>query len=392
MALFKFNDDNLLVSLDIGSYAIRCAVFQKSTQNPLKLISFKEQKSQGLAGAQVIHFEKFHSVLSELLAKSENFCKRSFSEIFLGFSPNFHNLSSQGMAALISREVTQEDVDLTIKTACAINIPKQETCIHAIPNFFSVDGQKPSLNPIGAIGLRLEAKVQLITIAQHYCQNIQKSLQILGYAPREFVHNLIAFGNSFTSFQQKKQGICVCDIGYKTSRLLVYHQGKILATFIINMGGDHFTEALAQKFHIPKQEAEHLKETQGQIFYDDTSKDLSMQALSDLYLSRKLFSQTLEASAEQLLQKIKQTLDHYKILNLLDSGFIFTGGTAYLPGFIKLASFFLEGQVAHPTQIYQNFRHTNNFSIIKQAYENNKTKSKKSSNRLVKKFHWKNYF
>ena len=393
MSLFKFNDDSLLVSLDIGSYALRCAVFRKKEQIPLELISFKEVKTSGMEESRVTHFEEIISTLDEILSSSEDSCKSSFSEIWLGFSPSFYSFHSQGMAALISREVTKQDRDLAVETACAVPLPEGHICLHKNPEFFSVDGKEGVLNPLGLSGLRMETEVHLVSIPQFYCQDIIKALKTLGYSPKAFFHNLVAFGQHFTSFQQKRKGICVCDIGYKSTRLIAYHKGKALAMISIPIGGDHFTEALANQFHIPKEEAEYLKETKGNLLIQTFDQEEASLEVSNgsLYLSRKLFSQTLEKAAEKLLQKIKESLDHYKLLDQMSSGFLFTGSTAYLPGFTELAGFHLGGPVSHPTNKYENFKQTNNFTLIEQAYLENKLNRPKQ-NLPYKRWAWRELF
>lgn len=380
MALFKFNDDSLLVSLDVGSYAIRCAVFRKDEQFPLELLAFTEKRTSGLEESQVINFEDLSLAFSEVLESAEELCKSSFSEVWLGFSPPFHSFCSQGMVALVSREVTKRDVDIAVETACAVPLPEGHICLHSNPESFRVDAQAEVLNPLGLSGLRLETEVRLITIPQVYCRDMIKVLKVLGYTPRSFFHNLVTFGQNFTSFQNKKNGICFCDIGYKSSRVIVYYNGKTEKMFSIPMGGYHFSSALASQFNLPLEEAELLKETKGKLFFNSYDEKNSIEAVSaSLYFSRKLFTQVLEKTAEELLEKIKTMLIHHNLMEKISSGFIFTGGTTGLPGFIELASFSLGGQVSHPKKMYENYKQTSNFALVQQAYLENKLKVQKQN-------------
>ena len=393
MALFKFNDDSLLVSLDIGSYSVRCAVFRKNEQFPLELLSFIEKRSLGLDESRITNFEDLSLVFSEVLESSEELCKSSFSDIWLGFSPSFYSFRSQGMAALISREVTKKDLDMAVETACAVPLPNGHICLHNNPESFCVDGQAKVLNPLGLSGLRLETEVYLVTTPQFYCRDMINALKNLGYTPRAFFHNLIAFGQNFTSVQQKKNGVCVCDIGYKSTRVIVYFNGETSAMFSIPIGGEHFSLALTQQFNISIEESEILKETKGKLLFQsyEEEEDSIEVGNGSLYLSHKLFTQTLERTAENFFKQIKNALSHYKLLEKISSGFLFTGGTAYMPGFNELAGFYLGGQVSHPKNLYENFKQTNNFALIQQAYLEDKLKNQKqkfSSKRMV----WRELF
>ena len=380
MALFKLNDDSLLVSLDAGSYGIRCAVFRKSEHFPLELLAFTENKSFGLEESRIVNFESLSLVFSEVLGRAEELCKSSFSEIYLGFSPPFHSFRSQGMVALADREVTKPDLELAVQTACAVPLPNQHICLHNHPGSFRVDAQAEVLNPLGLSGLRLETEVCLVSVPQFYCRDIIKALKFLGYIPKSFFHSLVAFGQNFTNFQQKKNGVCLCDIGHKSARVIVYINGKIEKMFFIPIGGHHFSLDLASQFNIPLEEAELLKETKGQLLFGSyEEKDSIELPNTSVYLSRKLFVQTLEKTAEKLFDQIKAELIHHKLMEKVSSGFIFTGGTACLPGFTELASFYLGRQVSHPKNLYENFKQTNNFALIQQAYLENQFKAPKQN-------------
>ena len=375
MALFKLNDDSLLASLDIGSYTIRCAVFRKSASFPLELIAFTEQKTSGLEESRITHFESLSLAFSTVLESAEELCKSSFSEVWLGFSPPFHSFRSQGMVALSSKEVTKKDLDLAIQTACAVPLPHQHICLHSLPESFYVDGGVEVLNPLGLSGLRLETTIRLVSIPEFYRKDITKALKILGYKPRAFFHNLIAFGQNLTSFEQRKNGVCLCDIGHKSTRAIVYLNNKIENLFIIPLGGHHFSQALARQFNISLESAELLKETKAQLLFGSHGAEKSIEVPhSSLYLSQKIFAQTLEKTAENILNQIKERLKNTKLMEKLSSGFVWTGKTAYLPGFKELAGFHLGGPVSHPKKSYPNFNQTNNFTLIQQAYLENKLK------------------
>lgn len=373
MTLFKFNDDNLLVSVDIGSYAIRCAVFRKGEQFPLELLAFAEKKTAGLEESRILNSDDLSLSLSEVLNSAEELCNSSFSTVWIGFSPPFHYSRSQGMLALINREVSQNDVDLCVKTACAVPLPDGHIGLHSTPESFCVDNQTDVLNPLGLSGLRLETDVRLVTTPHFYSKDLIKVLKNLGYKPLAFFHNLVAFSQNFTSPQMKKEGICFCDLGYKSTRGIVYHKGKTVKMFSIPIGGYHFSAALCTQFNISLEMAEQLKETQGQLLFSSYEKgEAPITANKDLYLSRKLFIQVLEKTTEKLLEQIKQTLTSHNLIKYLSSGFMFSGGTSSIKGFTEFSSFYLGKPVSHPHKIYEKFKPENNLALVQQAYLENK--------------------
>ena len=383
MALFKLNDDSLLASLDIGSYAVRCAVFQKSDQIPFKLLAYTEEKTQGLDEARITDFENVSLVFSEVLSKAEELCGSSFSEVWLGFSPPFHSFRSKGMVALSSKTVTKKDLDLAVHTACAVSLPHQHKRLHIRPEVFSVDSQPELLNPLGLSGLRLETEARLISAPELYCQNLNRVLKNLGYKPKAFFLNLLALGEHLSSFDQKKNGVCLCDMGHKSSRLIVYLNNKIEDIFSIPMGAWHLTQFLSSQFNLSFEQAESLKHSSAEFLFNSyIQKESALETpQTNLYISRKAFSKSLEKSLELILSQIQSRLSSKNLMDKISSGFIFTGQTSYIKGFIELAEFYLGRPACHPRPFYDNFKVTNAFALLQQAYAENKLYHSKQKTR-----------
>ncbi|MCY4321872.1 MAG: hypothetical protein OXC37_05695 [Bdellovibrionaceae bacterium] len=373
MAFFKLNDDSLLVSLDLGSYATRCAVFKKSDQLPFKLLAYTEQQTQGLEESRITDFESLSLVFSEVLSSAEELCRSSFSELWLGFSPPFHSFRSKGMVALPNKEVTKKDIDLVIHTACAISLPNQHKKLHSRPEAFSVDSQPEVLNPLGLTGLRLETDVRLISTPELYCKDLHKVLKNLGYKPKAFFHTLLAFGENLTSFDQKKNGICLCDIGHNSTRGIVYLNHKIEDMFSIPIGAYHLTQFLSSQFNLSFELAESLKHNSSEFLLNTYSQgEEPLETSQDnLYISRKAFSSSLEQALSKILEEVKLRLSK-QLLDSISSGFIFTGETAYIKGFTDWAEFYLGKPVCVPQNTYDNFKSTNCFTLLQQAYLDNK--------------------
>ena len=379
MAFFKLNDDSLLVSLDLGFYQTRCSIFRKSAQYPLELLSFVEKKTEGLGEDLVSNFESLSLALSSVLTEAEEKTGSYFSEVWLGISPSFYSMRCRGMAALSSRQVRAEDVDLALKTARAVPLPSEDICLHSLPQFFEVDGQGEISQPLGLSGLRLETEVFLLAAPEKLCRDIVRSLKVLGYNVKSVFHNLPSFAYSMTSSDQKSQGSAFVDIGEKTTRALIFKDSKIKKVFSFPLGGFHFTKALSQTFHISMEQASLLKEKHAQLLFDSYDEtDTVLIPDTEVYVSKKLFIQTLEKKAEELLSLLKKELEEGDLKGELRAGYVLTGATSHIPGFLELAQFHLGGEVSYPTKLYENDKQRAGFSLIEMAYLENKIKQEKS--------------
>lgn len=371
MVQFKISNQNVVAALDIGTSSVRCAVVYKEPSSPLERLAYVEGESNGFYQGRVQDFHGAVASLGKILESAEGAAKASFSNLWIGFSCPFQSFRSTGMAALPLREVRKKDVELAMKTACAVPLPERHVKIHSLPQMFSVDGEPPVSNPLGLSGLRLETRVHIVTVPQSYCMDITKVLKELGSAPKGFIHNLIAFSEMAVSDEQKKEGICFCDVGSASTRFIVYKDGQILEMFEIPIGGDDFSKALANQFKIPVYEAENLKIQYGKFFSklvgEEEQIDLGSQGL---FLSYKSFAETLEKTAKKLLYSIKERMQSCSNMpKNFKPWFLFTGQTVFSPGFLNLAGFEWGESILQSVDSLNGseFKKNNTFSIIDQA-------------------------
>ena len=372
MARFKFHNDQVIAGLDIRSSSICCSVALKKTQGELQFLSFNEKPSKGLEGSRIVDFNSLIPVIGELLEEAEDVSKSSFSEVWVGLNSPFQSFTSQGMVVLPTREVIKKDIELALETACAVPLSPRHQMIHKLPQGFNIDGKGEVVNPIGLSGLRLETTVRIVTVPEFYCQDLVKVLKVLGCAPKGFVYSLIAYGENLVEDQRKKEGCCFCDIGQKSSRFIIYHKGKIKKLFSLPIGGECLTLALAHQFKVSYNEAEYLKIQKGRLQAHSILEEEVIQGeREDFFLSKKSFSQTLEKSLSSFFQSIKNYISSNELEEYLSSGFVFSGSTSLLPGFLEMAQLELGASVSYPLNIIsetKNSKQDKIFSLIKQAY------------------------
>ena len=380
---FKINRRDVVAALDIGASSFRCAAAIQKPSGDLEKLAYAERESAGVRGGRITDFELASNSAARVMEAAEEEAGVSFSEMFVGFSAPFHAFRSAGMAALPSREVRLKDMRLAVATACAVPLPDRCIQIHSLPQMFSVDGGPPAANPEGLSGLRLETRVFIVAAEEFYLRDTAKVLREAGGSLRGFVHNLTAFAEAAVLEERKREGICFCDIGRDSSRAVVYKDGEMVDMFETAFGGEDFSKALAARFKIPLPDAERLKRRYGrfdsrrineedQIEFSGAggaSADARATTSGGRFLSRKSLALALESCAKKFFITLKKQLRSINRLKDVQSRYLFTGRTAFAPGFLSLAEAELGESVLQDMGAgdARNFQENNTFAIIEQA-------------------------
>ena len=146
-----------------------------------------------------------------------------------------------------------------IDAAKAVAIPADQKILHVLPQEFIVDGQEGIRDPIGMSGVRLEAKVHIVTGAESAAQNIEKCIQRCGLEVDDVVLEQLASSFAVLTEDEKELGVCLVDIGGGTTDLAVFSSGAIRHTAVIPIAGDQVTNDIAVSMRTPTQYAEDIK-------------------------------------------------------------------------------------------------------------------------------------
>ena len=365
----------MVAALDIGASSVRCAAAVQKPSGALEKLAFAERESAGVRGGRITDFEAASNAVASSAAAAEDEAGVSFSEMFVGFSGPFHSFRSAGMAALPLREVRLKDMRLAVETACAVPLPDRHIQIHSLPQMFSVDSGPPAADPEGLSGLRLETRVFIVAAPEFYLRDTAKVLREAGGSLKGFVHNLTAFAEAAVLEERKREGICFCDIGRDSSRAAVYKDGETVNMFEMSFGGEDFSKALAARFKIPLPDAERLKRREGRfdsrLINEEDQIDFGAGATGSggRFLSRKSFAATMESCAKKFFAALKKELRSINRLKDVQSRYLFTGRTAFAPGFLSLAEAELGESVLQDmgAGFARNFQENNTFAIIEQA-------------------------
>ncbi len=246
------------------------------------------------------------------------------------------------MIAIKNREVNKDDIRRVIDAAKAIAIPMDREVIHILPQEFIIDDQDGIKEPLGMSGVRLEAKVHIVTGAVASAQNIIKSCQRAGVGVADIVLEQLASSEAVLSPDEKELGVALIDIGGGTTDIAIFVDGAIKHTAVLSLGGNHLTNDIAVGLRTPMAEAEKIKQAYGccltsMVGKDETIEVPSVGGREARVLSRQLLAEILEPRVEEIFTLVNREIVKSGFEDVIASGVVITGGTSILPGMPELA-------------------------------------------------------
>ena len=339
----KRSDRNLLVGLDIGTSKVVAIVGEMHADGALEIIGIGSHPSRGLKKGVVVNIESTVQSIQRAVEEAELMAGCEIHSVYAGIAgSHVRSLNSHGIVAIKDKEVVQGDVERVIDAAKAVAIPADQKILHVLPQEYIIDSQEGIRDPIGMSGVRLEAKVHIVTGADSAAQNIVKCVQRCGLAVDDIVLEQLASSYAVLTEDEKDLGVCVVDIGGGTTDIAVFGGGAIRHTAVIPIAGDQVTNDIAVSMRTPTQYAEDIK-----IKYacalsqlanpDETIEGPSVGDRPPRRLARQTLAEIVEPRYEELFGLIRDELRRSGLEESVATGIVLTGGSAKMEGAIELA-------------------------------------------------------
>lgn len=334
--------DNLIVGLDIGTTKI-CAIVGNVTDDGIDIVGIGTSPSRGMRKGVVINIESTVASIKKAVEEAELMAGCEIRSVYAGIAGgHIKGFNSQGVIAIKNREVTSDDVKRVIDAAKAIAIPMDREVIHILPQEFIIDDQDGIREPLGMSGVRLEAKVHIVTGAVASAQNIVKACNRAGLDVADIVLEQLASSESVLSADEKELGVALVDIGGGTTDIALFVDGAIKHTAVLSLGGNHLTNDIAVGLRTPMAEAEKIKQKYGCCLTSIVGKDETIEVPSvggrkPRVLSRQLLAEILEPRVEEIFTLVNREIVKSGFEDLIASGVVITGGTTILEGMPELA-------------------------------------------------------
>lgn len=334
---------NLLVGLDIGTSKVVAIVGEMQSTGDVEVIGIGSHPSRGLKKGVVVNIESTVQSIQRAVEEAELMAGCQIHSVYAGIAgSHVRSLNSHGIVAIRDKEVTQGDVDRVIDAARAVAIPADQKILHILPQEFIIDSQEGVREPVGMSGVRLEAKVHMVTGAVSAAQNIIKCVRRCGLEVDDVILEQLASSHSVLTDDEKELGVCLVDIGGGTTDIAVFTDGAIRHTAVIPIAGDQVTNDIAVALRTPTQHAEEIKVRYACALSqlagaEETIEVPSVGDRPPRRLSRQTLAEVVEPRYEELMTLVQAELRRSGFEDLIAAGIVLTGGSAKMEGAIDLA-------------------------------------------------------
>lgn len=352
-------EGNLIVGLDIGTSKVVAIVGEVTAEGTLEVIGLGSHKSTGLKKGVVVNIESTVQSIQRAVEEAELMAGCRIHSVYAGIAgSHIRSLNSHGIVAIRDREVLPLDVERVIDAAQAVAIPADQKILHILPQEYLVDDQEGVRKPLGMSGVRLEAKVHLVTCAVNAMQNIEKCIRRCGLEVDDVILEQLASSYAVLTEDEKDLGVCLVDIGGGTTDIAIFTDGAIRHTGVIPIAGDQVTNDIAMALRTPTPNAEELKVKYACALASLARPEESIEVPSvgdraPRELSRQALAEVVEPRYEELFNLIQGELRRSGYEELLAGGVVLTGGTSKMEGVVDLAEeiFHMPVRLGSPQQV-----------------------------------------
>jgi cell division protein FtsA len=339
----KKTDRNLIVGLDIGTSKVAAIVGELTNEGTIEVVGIGSNPSRGLKKGVVVNLESTVHSIQRAVDEAELMAGCKINSVFAGIAgSHIGSLNSHGIVAIKDKEVTQSDVDRVIDSARAVAIPADQRILHILPQEFIIDRQEGIKEPVGMSGIRLEARVHMVTGAVSAAQNLIKCIRRCQLEVEDIILEQLASCTSVLTEDEKELGVCLVDIGGGTTDIAIFTEGAIRHTAVIPIAGDQVTNDIAVALRTPTQHAEELKIKYACALTQLASLDetIEVHSIGDRpvrKISRQNLAEIVEPRYEELMMLVQSELRRSGFEDMIGAGIVLSGGSAKIEGAIELA-------------------------------------------------------
>jgi cell division protein FtsA len=333
---------SIIVGLDIGTSKV-CSAVGEVTEHGVEIIGIGSHGSLGMRKGVVINIDNTVASIKKAVEEAALMAGCEINTVFTGIAgSHIKAFNSHGVVAVKTREVSQGDLDRVLDAAKAVAIPTDQEVVHVLPQDYIIDDQDGIKDPLGMSGVRLEARVHIVTGATTAMQNIVKCCNRSGLHVADVALMPVACADAVLTEDEKDLGVALADMGSGTTDITIFHDGTVKHTAVLPIGGNHVTNDIAAGLRTPFADAERIKLRYGCAMASMVADQVRLEVPSSAgkpqrSVSRQILCEIIEPRMDEVFQLIRREILKSGYEDYLGSGVVMTGGSMLLPGALEAA-------------------------------------------------------
>ncbi len=333
---------SIIVGLDIGTSKV-CSAVGEMSEHGIEIIGIGSHGSSGMRKGVVINIDNTVASIKKAVEEAALMAGCEINTVFTGIAgSHIKAFNSHGVVAVKTREVSQRDLDRVLDAAKAVAIPSDQEVVHVLPQDYIIDDQDGIKDPLGMSGVRLEARVHIVTGATTAMQNIVKCCNRSGLHVADVALMPLACADAVLTDEEKDLGVALVDMGSGTTDITIFHDGTVKHTAVLPIGGNHVTNDIAAGLRTPFADAERIKLRHGCAKASMVVEQVRLEVPSSAgkpqrSVSRQILCEIIEPRMDEVFQLIRREILKSGYEDYLGAGVVMTGGSMLLPGALEAA-------------------------------------------------------
>jgi len=331
----------IVSAIDVGTTKIATIVANVRTPDDIEVLGVGVVPSHGLHKGIVVNMDEAKASIADSIKEAQRISGMRIESVSVGVTGrHISSLNNRGVVSIPrdDRLVRSQDLKRVLSAARSIPVPEGKKLLHAIPRYYTLDGEERVKQPVGMHGTRLDVETHIITASVSSVQNLVKCVRSVGIEVEDLILEPLASGEAVLSQQERDSGVIMADVGGGTTDIAVFKEGNIYHTSIIPVAGYQVTSDLAIGLGLPFHIAERMKKTYGNVTPGlDTSKETTVTGMENGHsASYRDLCDIIRSRMEELFELILLEMPTTDYQTLAPCGLVLTGGTANLTGLDEL--------------------------------------------------------
>lgn len=339
----KNEDENMIVSLDVGTNKVTALIAEVRSEGELNIIGVGVTTARGMDKGGVNDLNLVVQSIQRAMNEAELMADCRASSVYLNISGRHISCQNEnGMVPINDTEVTQDDVDSVIHAAKSVPIAQERRILHVLPQEFVIDSQESIKSPVGMSGVRMEARVHMISCANDMARNIVKAVERCDLKVESLVFSALASSHAVLTEDEKELGVALVDMGAGTIDISLFSGGVLRHTAVIPVAGNQVTNDIAKIFRTPLSHAEDIKvqyacALRQMVSLEDNIEVPSVGGRPSRTMSRHTLAEVVEPRYQELFELVRDEIYGSGLEEQIAAGVVLTGGTAKMEGAVEFA-------------------------------------------------------